>query len=158
MIHCSFKVINSLKFIVPTPYTPKRNKNTLKCSKFTLTPLPKNHILLTPKMTAIRLRGCGKWPSFLLSDWPCRSALCLWVLLLLWQSFEINWSPLWPEREQIGSDQAELEEVIVVLTWEGISQEPQGDSMLGGPSRQGPRKVACEVACARLSLSLCVWY
>jgi len=39
-------------------------------------------------MAAIRLRGRGKWPSFLLSDWSCRSALRLWVLLLLWQSFE----------------------------------------------------------------------
>lgn len=98
--HCSFEVINSLKCIVATPYTSKRNKNTPKWSKCTLTPLlQKNHILLTPKMTAIRLRGRGKWPTLLLSDWPCRSELRLWVLLLLWQSFEINWSPLWPERE-----------------------------------------------------------
>jgi len=82
-------------------------------------------------MAAIRLRGRGKWPSFLLSDWSCRSALRLWVLLLLWQSFENQLkSTLAREREQIGSDQSELEEVIVVLTWEGISQEPQGDSVL----------------------------
>ncbi len=146
--------MNSLKFIVATPYTPKRNKNTPKWSKFTLTPLPqKNHILLTPKMTAIRLRGRGKWPSLPLSDWPCRSVLRLWVLLLLWQSFEINWSPLWPEREQIGSDRAELEEVIVVLTWEGISQEPQG-----GFTARRPLEAGSSQGGPHTSLCVSVWY